>query len=637
MPQTTQGFFAISNVDVLEKHWDKTQLGHLMADPVMKPFTRDMKRQVEERWSSVEDRLGLTLDDMKGVPGGDVGIGLIAPKAGAAAVAIVIDVTGKLPQAREMLRRVNKRQLQRGAKRTELKIKGCPDAVIQYDLPESEDDKDARESTLQGSQKAQPANNARATPTRQAFYCLTGNLIVVADNLEIATAVLGRAIGFHKEKDSLADHKPFQEVMKRCKSDYGPGTPQMRWFVHPLGYAEAARAATPDSRRRKGKTFLEVMRHQGVGAVQGIGGLVDFSEEGYELVHRTAVFAPPPYEKAMKMAVLPNQKDFSPQPWVPRELATYTTLYFDIINGFDNFGPLFDELFGQGEEGTWLEAMESLEKDPSGPQVNIREDLVMHLGQRISMMSDYEVPITTKSDRLLIAIEAKEPKPVASAIRKLLKNDPDWRCRKEKGLEIWEMVQEETPGLAPPVIEDGSGFGDERQMTRHHPLRKHRGEEEEEARKPLLPHAAITVWNGHLMVASHIDFLLKVVAPDKKKQKPLSGEADYRAVQQQITKFKPQEKCVQFFSRTDEEYRPTYEMVRQNRLPESESLFAKSLNALFGQGKKGTRAPKIDGTQLPEYKAVSPYLGPAGLRATSEPTGWYLKGFTLTKETKAGK
>ena len=58
-------------------HFNRTQIGHLMAKPVMKPFTKDFQRQIEERWSSVHDRLGLSLQDLKGVPGGDVGIGLV--------------------------------------------------------------------------------------------------------------------------------------------------------------------------------------------------------------------------------------------------------------------------------------------------------------------------------------------------------------------------------------------------------------------------------------------------------------------------------------------------------------------------------------------------------------------------------
>jgi len=131
------------------------------------------------------------------------------------------------------------------------------------------------------------------------------------------------------------------------------------------------------------------------------------------------------------------------------------------------------------------------------------------------------------------------------------------------------------------------------------------------------------------MIASHIDFLLKVIAPDKKPDL-LADDVDYKLVGVEIKKFEPK-KCLRFFSRTDEEYRPTYELIRQNKMPESESLFAKLLNGLFGEGKKEGRRQKIDGRELPEYQVVRRYLGPAGLQVTSEDDGWFLKGFTLTK------
>ena len=181
----------------------------------------------------------------------------------------------------------------------------------------------------------------------------------MTDNFDVMKGILGRSPG--NQNGSLAEHKAFQKVVERCRSDYGDGTPQIRWFIHPLGYAEAARAATPENRRRKGKSILEVMRNQGIGAMQGVGGFLDFASEGREMVHRTAVYAPPPYEKSMKMLVLPNEKDFSPQPWVPHEIATYTTLYFDILNAFDNFGSLFEELFAQGEKGAWQRGVGGLE------------------------------------------------------------------------------------------------------------------------------------------------------------------------------------------------------------------------------------------------------------------------------------
>jgi hypothetical protein len=666
LPDTTQGFFAISNVDTLSEHWHKTQLGHLMDDPVMKPFTKDLRHQFEDRWSSVHERLGLTLDDMKGVPGGDVAIGLIAPAPGKGALAIVVDVVGKLPQANEMLQKVTAAQLQRGAKRSEFKVEGCPDAVVQFDLPQLEEDKEAGASALRGSakseaakaesQKAAAGDNQAATdgrtpeevPARQAFYCLTGHLLVVSDNLGVLKGILGRAMG-HRS-GSLADHKPFQTVMQRCRSDYGDAMPQIRWFIHPLGYAEAARAATPESRRRKGKSILEVMRNQGVGAVQGVGGFFDFAAEDYEIIHRTAVYAPKPYQKAMQMLVLPNATDFTPQPWVPRDVATYTTLYFDILNAFDHFGSLFNELFGQGDTDAWDEVKQNLQDDPNGPHIDLREELIKHLGRRVTMLTDYQLPITTTSERLLFAIEAKNPTAVAAAVEKLMKNDPTVKARDMKGQElkkddptlhkrvldgqvIWEMVEDESSMPEQPQIT----FDQAPAVTPVHPLRKRKkvkeGEEEEEEKEQrLLPHAALVVWQGNLVIASHIDFLKKVITPPNKPEL-LADDADYQLIDEEIQSFEPKAKCVRVFSRTDEEYRPTYELVRQNKMPQSETMLARLLNALFGEGKKGMARPqKIDGSQLPEYQVVRRYLGPAGLQATSEPNGWYLKGFMLGKE-----
>ncbi len=639
LPDTTEGFIAISNVDVLSEHWNKTQLGHLMAEPVMKPASKDIRRQLDERWSNIHERLGLSLDDLKGVPGGDVGLGLIAPAPGKAALAIVVDVTDKLPQANEALQKATATQLQRGAKRSEIRVEGCPDRVIRFDLPVPEEEKEARQSTLRGSEKSEAAKaegkTAAASPAavsvdRQAFYCLTGNLLAATDNFEVLKGILARASG--NQNGSLAERKGFQTVMQRCKKDSGEGQPQIRWFICPLGYAEAARAATPADRRRKGKSVLEVLRNQGVGAVKGVGGFLDFAAGGYEMVHRTAVYAPLPYEKSMKMAVLPNGDDLTPQPWVPRDIATYTSLYFDIANGFEHFGCLFDELFGEGERGAWEDVKQDLKGDPSGPQIDLRDDLIKHLGRRVSVLTDYQLPITTTSERLLVAIEATNPKAVAVAIAKLVKNDPTWRRRVVNGQVIFEAVEDDTAAPAAPQI----SFGEAPAATPGRPMKKKKkekeGEEEEEQKEhPLLPHGAITVWKGHLLIASHIDFLLKIMAPAKKVT-PLDDDADYRLVEGQIQKLDPKTKCLRSFSRTDEEYRPTYELVRQNKMPESETMLARLLNAMLGEGKKGAvRRQRIDGRQLPDYDVVRRYLGPAGLQVTSEPTGWFLKGFTLAK------
>jgi hypothetical protein len=70
-------------------------------------------------------------------------------------------------------------------------------------------------------------------------------------------------------------------------------------------------------------------------------------------------------------------------------------------------------------------------------------------------------------------------------------------------------------------------------------------------------------------------------------------------------------------------------------MPESESMLGKLLNALLGEGKEGVlRAQRIDGSKLPEYDMVRRYLGPAGMTMTTEADGWFLTGFTLSKQTE---
>jgi hypothetical protein len=432
--------------------------------------------------------------------------------------------------------------------------------------------------------------------------------------------ILSRLAG--KKGGSLSEVEGFKKVLERCKTDIPDITPQIRWFIYPLGYAAAARAAQSPQQRRKGKSILEIMRNQGVGAIQGVGGYASFSSEGFDLVHRTAVYAPLPYKNAMKMLVLYNGKDYTPQKWVPREIATYSTLYFDVLNAFDNFGPLFDEMYGAGESGEWADVLRSEKEDPTGPQIDLREELFKKLGQRVSMLTDYELPITTASERLLFAIESTDDKAVTKALEKWFGNDPTAKRREIDGHVIWELVENEGPEMDTPVVSMGEGLDLAPQAKRKKPNQQN-----------AMPHAAATVVDGNLFIASHLDFLLKVL----RSNDPLVQDIDYQMVKETIDQLVPQDKCARIFSRTDEEYRPTYEMIKQNKMPESESMFAKFLNKLFGEDKKGTRQQKIDGSKMPDFEMVRHYLNPAGMQVTSEKDGWFLKGFILNMEAIKGE
>ena len=597
LPDTTKGFVSIASMQRLNDQWNKTQLGHLMNDPAMKPFRKDLRRQFEEQFSRARDRLGLTLDDLRGISTGEVSAAVMEPAAGQVATAILMDVKGNLDKAKALLATVTANQTKKGAKQSQLEVEGV--ALLVFDLPP--DEKDPR-----------PA---------QAIYFLRDNLLGAADSMAVVRGVLARASG--KPGACLASFVPFQTVMKRCGADAPQWSPQVRWFIQPLGYIEAMRLATPEDQRRKDKTMLDIFKSQGFTAVQGAGGYVDFAVDRYEILHRTAVYAPPPYEKSMKMLVFPNQRDFAPQSWVPRELAAYSTLYSDMLNAFDNFGPMFNALLGDREAGAWADVLEGLRDAPHGPKIDLRSELIAHLGNRVSLMSDYQLPITTTSERLLIAVAAKDDKKVAAAVRKLFKNDKDVRRREFGGHIIWENVPPEK--MAVPTI------------SLELPGQKKKGQDEGDQRDKenvLLPNAAVTVAYGHLLIASHYDFLIKVLKnPDPRET--LARSLDYQVVTEAIKQLAPEMSAARIFSRTDEEYRVTYELIRQGKMPESETMLARVLNSLSGADKKGVpRKQKIDGREMPDFDVVRRHLGPAGTYVVSEDGGWFIKGFMLSKEMK---
>ena len=85
-----------------------------------------------------------------------------------------------------------------------------------------------------------------------------------------------------------------------------------------------------------------------------------------------------------------------------------------------------------------------MKTDPNGPHIDLREELITHLGQRVTMLTDYQLPITTSSERLLFAVEANDEKAVAAALEKCLKNDPTVKRRVIDGHVIWELIEEES-------------------------------------------------------------------------------------------------------------------------------------------------------------------------------------------------
>ena len=147
-----------------------------------------------------------------------------------------------------------------------------------------------------------------------------------------------------------------------------------------------------------------------------------------------------------------------------------------------------------------------------------------------------------------------------------------------------------------------------------------------------LPNAAMTVAHGYLLVTSHLDFLESILSA-RPNHDTLGNSIDYQMINRHLQRLGAGNDSFRLFTRTDEEYRGTYEMLRQGKMPESESLLGKLLNRMLGPNEEGVlRKQRLDGKSLPDYQVVRRYLGPAGLFVTTREDGWLVTGIMLSKQ-----
>lgn len=650
LPAYTKGFLSIPDVDLLRSRWDTTQLGQLMNDPVMAPFIEDVKRQIRTKLNRTDSQLGITWEDLEGVYSGEVSIAVLQPwdealeskkteesiekdvaaarergetpqrieeirasstrreyqqqekeRRARRAMVLLVDVSGKLDEAQQLLDKIAEKFAARGGTRAKLSISGI----------------EAELHRVPGEQEL------------NVLYCIHEGQLVATDNATVAEEVLGLLAG--SELPTLAESPAFVAAMERGAESFEGASSNLRWFIEPFGYVEVSRAYE-GGRRRRGTDFLQVLANQGFTAVQGVGGHVAFATERHEILYRTFVFAPAverpadseskdKYDLAANILNFANKPPRDPDDWVPATLSGYLTFNWRMKEAFEYIGTLVDEVVG---DEVFEDVLKSIEADPSGPQINIRKDLVNHLAEQVTMVSDYAMPITPKSERLLFAIEVADPAAVMQTVNKAMESDPAARRREHNQHVVWEILSD-PPIEVEAVKIDGGGIGfgfDEPELV------------EEETEKPLIPNAAVTVAYGQLLVATNIDYLKEVLSMPAEGEK-LQNAADFKRVDAELNKLGMDVASSRFFTRTSEAYRPTYELTRMGKMPESESVFGKVLNRIWAPAEEGElRQQHVDGSKMPPFEAIQKYLGPGGFYSRSVDDGWTIVGCLLNAKAE---
>jgi hypothetical protein len=642
LPNTTKAFVSIPNLQDLQQRFERTQIYQLLNDPVVKPFADDLKRQLQARFDQTQARLGISFEGLEDLGTGEASSAVLAPddETQPHAVAVIVDATGAVEQAQELVDRIGKQLVEDGAERSEIKI----------------DDHDVVVYTITDEQDAEK--------TYMVYYRIHEEHIVSTDHRAVMQDILNRFK--NPGDDNIAGIAAYQSAMKHCQQAAGDTEPQIRWFVEPFGYAKTIQAAAGVN--PQGKNFHELLIGQGFGALTGAGGWVHVAEGPHEFRHHTWVSAPrttdaiiaqiakettaanagierdpriaakesDKYVLAMRMLDFPNSENQKPQEWIPNSVSTYSTINWNMKEAFEFAKTLVNEYL-DSEEGQDLfeEILKGIAHDVNGPQLDIRDEFVAYLAGRMSVITDFREPIDVDSNQWMAIIEVTDAEAVEKAVAKFMAAEPNKHERDFQGQLIWEILNEEEDieiELDIDFGEEGFGaFGDEGFGDL--------GEDEESeteaiGEQPLISTWAITVSaDGHVLIASSADFIEDIIK--QQDDANLLSAEDYVRIETELNKMGAASSSMRMFTRLDDKHHPNYELIRMGKLEHSQTMMGKILSRLMGSSDGDKTVEKIDVSKMPEFAAVAKYLGPSGTFVRTDDGGWFASGVVLRKAAAA--
>jgi len=614
-PDTTQGFFEVSSIDAIKAQWQQTRLGALLKDPIMQSAREEVKKQIDANWIN---RLGLTLDDLQLLPSGPISGGMIAVPGAMPGFVLVISVKGQTQETLEFMQRIGKKLEDQGVKKATTPIDTVTATFFIFEKSEQ---------NPQGG---------------IAVYLLTKDTLVITDRQHLAAMMVKRLNG---DLSSPLRNKPaYRAVMERVTRDAlaNHAFPLIKWYIEPLEFTAAMRMiSVPTAPRKKGLVQVDAFKlltDHGFKDIQGVGGILDFVTAGSQLAYRVKAYAPKPYTgAASKMLSFKNSTDFTPPHWLPADAARFTILHADPRAIFANIGPIFDDIVD--EPGVWDAVLKSFREDPYRVRIDIQKELVDLLGDRLVLMTRFEKPITPQSSRFVAALSLKPGKDAdaAKAFEKLFSDGQDAKRIERNGFVYWQSLPE---GAAPRPVSPGTARPNRptvvpRGATRTAPPtapNASAADNEKEsgvvARELFFDRGGLVVGKGHVFIGNYIEDLHAIM--DSRTETSPATSRDYLAITQALSRLDAGkgERFLQIFGRSADLIMPTYELAREGKMPESQTILGAILRAIIA-GNDGQRKNDFDRSTLPPFEQIKGYFGTAGTVGTVESDGWFIEGVQL--------
>jgi hypothetical protein len=418
--------------------------------------------------------------------------------------------------------------------------------------------------------------------------------------------LISKLLGKTVDGKSLAEDADF--IASRQQAKVGDAA-HIEFFIRPLGIAKVIRDIS-GKRSRNGADLLVVLKNQGFNAVKSVCGEVWIGEADTDISYSGCVLADMPLPRAAAILDFPNQAMKEVPNFVSASATSYLATKWNSQEAFWKVESLVDEIVGTTD--TFKEVIKGFKMDINGPQVDIREELLpLFTNDIVAVTDNQEGEIQLNSRRNLIALRVKDGAKAMKLVERVMKNEAKAQLKQHDGIDIWESSNEAIEGS-----EDFSDFVPD---------------ETESSDEAWLNQWAICVKDDWIMFSSHADMLKEAIDQVANKAPGLEKEVDFVRAREAILQMFEENPCAWKIARNQLAFRVQYELFRQGKLQESESMLASILGKIIDNNTelKDKPVPAINGKALPPFEHVAKFLRPSGFKVVATKQGWSFGGLLV--------
>ena len=294
LPYNTVLYLRIHDVPEFLDKLDETSLGAIKTDPAVQPIWDQFYNDVVSAFPQIEEELGVTLEDLLDIPQGEFSISISVTDTGTVMFAMIADVGENTENVAKLIERAEFEHIE-NAGDLEEQVIGETDVTV-FRQPGDDDD---------------------------VVVFSKEESVVICSSLIMAEHIVAVWEGTATDADRvLTDNRKFTDIMRSSVGNGGE-LPQLSWYADPYTFINAVTRDNFSS-----QAVIALLPTLGVDGFKALGGTAILAPEGFDSISHFHVALGSPRRGVLNLITL-GEGEMTPEPWVPADVVTYSTLYWD--------------------------------------------------------------------------------------------------------------------------------------------------------------------------------------------------------------------------------------------------------------------------------------------------------------------